>query len=235
MNLIRILIKTAIALWGIMVTVLLTICVLVLAYNLWLRIRYDRRVRTLSQQLVEKIHQAFRLSSPSDIQFNRNSFALLQSAIVYLDQAIQNQTFLSHEQSPRSFAASLGTSPRNLSKQSTLEEVVEPKLSATGEALIRLRDWLLVAKTREEQHEILLLESLDQKLVKILSLEGVEVLEEVDTFNPDHQQVIEVQPTRNQDKDGKIYVSLRPGYIFHSQIIRPQEVIVYQYGVDAMH
>jgi hypothetical protein len=47
-------------------------------------------------------------------------------------------------------------------------------------------------------------------------------------FNPHHQRVVNVEPTAQPELDGHIARIVRPGFTWHRQILRPEEVIVYK-------
>lgn len=103
----------------------------------------------------------------------------------------------------------------------------EPQLSATAKELIKLRDWILLAKSGEGDITPDLLEVLYHQLGKILEAEEVTTLEEMGLFNYERHQVISTKPTDDPNQKDCICDTVRPGYLFHGSLIRPQEVIVY--------
>jgi hypothetical protein len=112
----------------------------------------------------------------------------------------------------------------------------EPTLSQTAKELIKLRDWVFLACHGEATGDRPKFESLYQKLGKILSLEGVSVLEETGVFNYAQQQVIDTVPTADPAQDETIASTVRPGYQFNQKLVRPQEVIVFTYqAMDSLN
>lgn len=70
-----------------------------------------------------------------------------------------------------------------------------------------------------------------QKLIKILTDEGLEHIDTVGgEFNPDMHEAIGVQET-GEDQDGKIVEEWESGYTFSGKLIRPSKVRVGKYTV----
>lgn len=107
----------------------------------------------------------------------------------------------------------------------------EEKPSATAQELIRLRDWVLLAKSRETQEQTSpqVLDAIYQQLGKVLEKENITSIEDTESFDYKRQQVISTEVTDDPEKDDCICDTVRPGYLFQSKLIRPQEVIVYTY------
>ena len=74
-----------------------------------------------------------------------------------------------------------------------------------------------------------MLQVLYKKLGKILEKEGITSLEETGVCNYERHQVVSTQETDDPNQDELIYETVRPGYLFQGSLIRPQEVIVYNY------
>lgn len=112
-----------------------------------------------------------------------------------------------------------------------VRETPEEKPSATAQELIRLRDWVLLANTGEGEQKASpkVLDAIYKQLGKILVKEGITSLEETGSFNYERQQVVSTEATDDPEKDDLICDIVRPGYLFHDSLIRPQEVIVYTY------
>ena len=105
----------------------------------------------------------------------------------------------------------------------------EPELSVTIKELIKLRDWVLLAKKNKTEGSPEVLSAIYQKLGQILEQEGVTVIEETGSFNYERQQVIATQVTNDPAQDDCICDTVRPGYLFQDKLIRPQEAIVYSF------
>ncbi len=110
-------------------------------------------------------------------------------------------------------------------------ESIEKKPSAIAQELIKLRDWVLVASSSEENQSAdrKALQILDQKLGKILEKEGITTVEDTGHCNYDRHKIVSTEITNDSTQDEIIYQTVRPGYIFDGSLIRPQEVIIYSY------
>jgi len=104
-----------------------------------------------------------------------------------------------------------------------------PELSPTLYELIKLRDWLLLAQKNQPENEVKVLSAIDYELGKILQGEGVMTIEETGVFNCDRQKIIATKITNDSQKSDRICYTVRPGYLFKDELIRPQEAIVYLY------
>jgi molecular chaperone GrpE (heat shock protein) len=101
------------------------------------------------------------------------------------------------------------------------------QLSATIQELIKLRDWVLLAKKNQPNGDNTVLSAIYQQLGQILAQEGVVGIEDAGLFNYERQQIIATQVTDDPEQDEYICDTVRSGYLFQGQLIRPQEVIVY--------
>jgi hypothetical protein len=110
-----------------------------------------------------------------------------------------------------------------------LEEPDEPEPTATAKELIKLRDWVLLARSDETVSSGVLGE-LYRKLGRILEQEEIITLEATGEFNYERQEVVDTQITEDPTLDRQIHSTIRPGYLFDEKLIRPQEVIVYTYS-----
>lgn len=106
-------------------------------------------------------------------------------------------------------------------------------LSVTAKELIKLRDWVLLAKSGDAASNTEALEGIYRKLAQILRKEGVTALEENTAFNEERQQIIDTRPTDDPHQDNVVCDTVRPGYLFNGEIIRPQEVIIFTYEQDS--
>ena len=105
----------------------------------------------------------------------------------------------------------------------------EAELSNAIKELIKLRDWVLLAKKTKTEGSPEVLSAIYQKLGQILEQEGVRAIEETGSFNYERQQIIATQVTNDPEQDDCIYDTIRPGYLFQGKLIRPQEAIVYTF------
>jgi hypothetical protein len=112
-----------------------------------------------------------------------------------------------------------------------VRETPEEKPSVTAQELIRLRDWVLLANSGEEEQKASpkVLDAIYKQLGKILVKEGITSLEETGSFNYERHQVVSTQPIDDPEKEDLICDTVRPGYLFKGILFRPQEVIVYTY------
>jgi molecular chaperone GrpE (heat shock protein) len=66
-------------------------------------------------------------------------------------------------------------------------------------------------------------------LGKVLEKEGVTPFEDVGSFDCERQQVVDTRPTDDPEQDNLVCATVRPGYRFREQLVRPQEVVVYTF------
>lgn len=114
----------------------------------------------------------------------------------------------------------------------TVREISEEKPSATAQELIKLRDWVLLAKhgDGEEKASEGVLDGIYERLGGILEKEGIIAFQAVGKFNYERQKIVSTQVTDDSSQEDLIYDTVRPGYLFNEILIRPQEVIVYTYS-----
>jgi|GEM_PF-1552807 len=105
-------------------------------------------------------------------------------------------------------------------------------LSPTAKELIKLRDWVLLAKSGGAPAADAL-EGVYKKLAQVLKREGVTPLEENTAFDEERQQIMDTRPTRDPAQDNVVCDTVRPGYVFNGDVIRPQEVIIFTYEPEA--
>lgn len=105
----------------------------------------------------------------------------------------------------------------------------DPEPSEVAKDLIRLRDWVLLAKSGGTAVEPAVLEEISRQLARVLAKEGITPLEEGGPYDYNRQSVAGVQPTDDPAQDDQVYSTVKPGYLFQGKLVRPQEVIVYTY------
>ncbi len=136
-----------------------------------------------------------------------------------------------------------------IATESTLQSLVDDQKVATREVetvpkppvqerrtvpqpvpdLIRLRDQLTSRGSMSPESVPSLLDGIDRRLVAILEALDVDVINADGAFDTSAQEVVHVEPTTNSDLDEHIHSTVRSGYRFDGKLIRPQQVIVYQY------
>ena len=168
---------------------------------------------------------------------------VLRSTRLLLERLVQQQTRSAEleERSPQEeqiVAKVLSEPPKHVPEtppeplaQDIVIKASEP--SQTALELIKLRDYVLMANPDELAVAHRILESLYRKLGQMLEKEGLTPLEMTGAFNYEQQQVVETQGTNDPSLDEIVSSTVRPGYLFNQKLVRPQEVIVYTYSVDA--
>lgn len=99
--------------------------------------------------------------------------------------------------------------------------------SPTAQELIKLRDWVLIAKDGDPSSVAQIMGGLYRKLGGVLEKEGVTALEGGGPFDDERQQVIETRETDDPRQHNQVCGTVRPGYLFGGELIRPQEVIIH--------
>lgn len=104
--------------------------------------------------------------------------------------------------------------------------------SATAQALMSLRDRMLLARPKDGE-PVISTEVLDvfyQELGEILAKEQVISLEEVgDPYDQERQMVVDTQVTGDPGQHNVVYRTENPGYLFQDRLLRPQEVVIYKF------
>jgi len=221
--------------------------------NLWFPLggREKRQAEELALKAETSLHQLNKLPPPEKderdlisrlqhisllserlLEQEEFSHSLIQSNVKSVEPEktkLENSIALLEVESPK-----LEKSAIPLESVSTPEitlEKAEQKPSVTAQELMRLRDWILLATSEEgkKKDKSKVLQVLYTKLGKILEKEGITSLEETGVCNYERHQVVSTQKTDNPNQDELIHETVRPGYLFHGSLIRPQEVIVYEY------
>lgn len=93
-------------------------------------------------------------------------------------------------------------------------------------ATITIRD--RVAALRDHgQADAVVFDWLHQRLGTVLDLQGVTEVVDVGEVDVARQEVVGTQPAPHPAEVDRIASTVRPGYLRHGQIIRPQQVIAY--------
>jgi molecular chaperone GrpE (heat shock protein) len=95
--------------------------------------------------------------------------------------------------------------------------------------LIGLRDRAQPGRTAPPESAAQVFASFERQIVQLLDEQGVTPLESDDAFDNQYQEVVHVEPTADPEQDERIKSTVRPGYVYAGKLIRPQQVIVYQY------
>lgn len=197
-------------------------------------LRRERRARDLALQIEEQVRELNYLPPMSFNQASQNLIEVLKSTRLLMERLVDNPNLYTP---PQQDHAPAEKSPSNESIPSStpapLEASSEPKLSSAAKELIKLRDWVLMAKSENHPPGSEMLEVLYQQLGQILEKEDVLLLEATGSYNYERQQVITTKPTDDPNQHDQIYETIRPGYLFHDKLVRPQEVIIYIYDDSA--
>lgn len=103
----------------------------------------------------------------------------------------------------------------------------QQELSATANDLMKLSDWVLLAKAGKTSVQPEVLEEIYRQITIALAKEGITLLNVDGLFDYERQKIVATQPTDNPALDDQICKTIRPGFLFNKQLIRPQEVVVY--------
>lgn len=148
--------------------------------------------------------------------------SILKSTCLLLQRLVQREE-LSQTASDNNIVTSPSTESGSIPVKS------EPELSNTLKELITLRDWVFLAKNNHPEANSAILSAIYQKIGQILAGENVIEIAETGYFNCERQQVIATQITNDPEKDDCVCHTVRPGYLFHGALIRPQEAIFYTF------
>lgn len=201
-----------------------------------------RQTEKLVLQVEARVRQLNGLS-PRGYDGN-NPNEVLKSTCLLLDRLLESSEPLTDEIEPTK-AEVAPEAPAESPPEPGTE--TEPEPSVTAKELIKLRDGVLVAKSKKgsTSSEVLeakgkegsafpkVLEDIYKQLGQILEKEGVTSLEETGPYNDKRQEVISTKVTDDPDKNDWICDTVRPGYLFQEELLRPQEVIVYTYDSSA--
>lgn len=188
----------------------------------WLTKR--RQVEELARRAETKARDLNKL--PADPAAPQQSLLdVLQTTCALLDRLAEQQQAMSlveeHAEKPKPIALEQPRAP-----SAPLPEA-PASLSITAKELIKLSDWVLLAKVNDTAVQPEVLEEIYRQLTAVLAKEGVTPLLATGPCDYERQMVVGTQSTDDLAQVDHVYSTVRPGYIFHDQIIRPQEVIVY--------
>jgi hypothetical protein len=198
-------------------------------------LRRERRARKLALQIEEQVRELNHLPPMSVNQASHSLLEVLKSTHTLMERLVNNPNLYTP---PKQDLAPVRAEPPSeqslpLPMPVPLEAPLEPELSSTAQELIKLRDWVLMAKSENHPPGSEMLEVLYQRLGQILEKEDVLLLEATGSYNYERQQVITTKPTDDPDRHDQICETVRPGYLFHDKLVRPQEVIIYIYDGSA--
>lgn len=152
---------------------------------------------------------------------------VLESVCLFLNRLVERNTS-KKVQSEKLIHVGDGLVDEPVEPGQSPEAGCELKLSETANEIIRLRDWVLAANTGDGAQSKVL-EGLYAKLGQILEKEGVTILEKTGTFDEEYQCVMDIRATEDPAQDNLVCDTVRPGYLFDDELVRPQEVVVYAY------
>jgi hypothetical protein len=150
-----------------------------------------------------------------------NPLVGLQSICALLERLVDQQKETSPVEKQRE------TSPSAISEPVAPTPLPAQSLSITAKELMKLSDWVLLAKTNTTTVQPAVLEEIYRQLTVVLAKEGVTPLLATGPCDYDRQQVMGTHPTNDPSQNDCVHSTIRPGYLFHEQLIRPQEVIIY--------
>jgi GrpE len=183
----------------------------------------EKQAQDLVLKIEARVRQLSHLSSVSqEFATDIDLISVLTSVNLLLDRLVDNPELV--KTSPN-----LALEKQTIPEKETPTISSEPQLSETATELIKLRDWVLLAKTGNNIPSSELLDALYQQLGQVLEKEGVIVLEEGGRFNYEYQQVMSINVTDEEDKHDIVSETVRPGYIFNGNVVRQQEVIIYRF------
>lgn len=71
--------------------------------------------------------------------------------------------------------------------------------------------------------------SVYEELLQVLSLNGLEAIDNSGLLNPSIHEVVSVVPTNDKTDDNRIIAVLEEGYLLNNRVLRPSKVIIAQY------
>ena len=71
--------------------------------------------------------------------------------------------------------------------------------------------------------------SVYEELLQVLSLNGLETIDNSGILNPSIHEVVSVVPTHDNRDDNQIVAVLEEGYLLNNRVLRPSKVIIAQY------
>jgi hypothetical protein len=121
------------------------------------------------------------------------------------------------------------TRPATVASEPDAQRRDDQEPSATVRELIAVRDVVLVALEGAQDGPREVLEGIYRSLGKVLEREDVSSVEALGAFDPAKHEVLDTRPTSDPNEDEVVCETIRPGYSFRGRLIRPQEVVVYQF------
>lgn len=71
--------------------------------------------------------------------------------------------------------------------------------------------------------------SVYEELLQVLSLNGLEAIDNIGLLDPSVHEVVSVVPTDDETDDNQIVAVLEDGYLLNNRVLRPSKVIIAQY------
>lgn len=159
---------------------------------------------------------------------------ILQTTCALLQRLTEQQARLLAEAGPPASPEQPSSPPASaIAQPEQPTAIAEPSsttpatLSATAKELIKLSDWVLLAKAGGTVVQPAVLEEIYRRLTALLAGEGVTALDASGPCDYERQMVVGTQVTDDPALYDHVSSTVRPGYLFHQQLLRPQEVIVY--------
>lgn len=209
-----------------------------------------QEIQKLASQIEICAKQLNGLSAKGNISNENDVVSVLRTSCILLESFINNRFSMEEEETQdkkhETGDISVGkvdfdakgdtlkekTEPEEVLESKSLSSSTTTEPSETAKEIIKLQDWLFVAKSRDDASTIKTLEILYGKLNKTLSKEGIITLEENGLFDENKQSAVETIDTNDPSKNNMVSDTVRPGYLFNDEVFRPQDVVVYVYRED---
>lgn len=209
---------------------------------------YKRQAQALALQAEASVRQLSNLPSQQSNTASNDIVTVLKSTCLLLERLVEerntvvgdrHETFQAEVQNPapstiQPAIAQPAPAEQLLVSPPLPETEPELILSTVAKELIKLRDWVLLAQTGGTAVAPEVLQELYRKLGRVLEKDGVIPLEDSGSFNYERQQVVDTKVTNSPTQDDLVCSTVRPGYLFHEKLVRPQEVIVFTFD-DSAH
>jgi len=209
-----------------------------------------RHTKWLLRRLAELIPDKVLYKYLEDLD-TQTEFAVQAMKVKHLDEWDRQQTNQQNEERISELEQALKQAQKDLEQKQVQAQEAQEKLTrelqeekervesyceeqlSVVKNLIALRDKLLIRKSfledqaPEEKNAQKLVISQLRETGRCLTNMGVEILEEAGAFDERYQTVVDTCPAASEELAGQISETLRPGYRFQDEVLRPQEVILF--------
>jgi len=105
----------------------------------------------------------------------------------------------------------------------------DPEPSKIATELVRLRDQMLLGLENRSSIPPTVLNALQRQTLKLIQSEGIRDVEKTGPYDQNRQEIVETEVTSDAGLHETVARTVRPGYEFNGQLIRPQEVVIFRY------